>query len=176
MVDQHLDKLKLTKNHYPFVESIEWDDVMEKASNEFSTDPFSGVVIWNDLEIHLKNNPSKENNFRKTIYRHFTNPPTFLLNNNYYPGSLGTVFEKISEEQKVKVMHVYFSFGKDNITFGNHYDDLNVLIVQAKGRVKYNCSNVVYTLNPGDSLYIPKETYHDPIITEPRITLSFSWE
>lgn len=176
MVDQHLDKLKLKKSHYPCVESIEWDDVMEKASNEFSADPFTGLMIWNDLEIHSRTDSIEQRHSRKTIYGNFTNPPTFLLHNDYYPGSLGEVFEVVSKDQKIKVMHVYFSFGRDNITFGDHYDDLDVLIVQAKGKMKYSCSGIVYTLNPSDSLYIPKGTYHEPIVTEPRLTLSFSWE
>jgi quercetin dioxygenase-like cupin family protein len=50
------------------------------------------------------------------------------------------------------------------------------LIVAAIGTVTYNFDNdLSYTLNPGDSVLITKGVYHQPVITEPRVTLSFSW-
>jgi len=73
-------------------------------------------------------------------------------------------------------MHTYVSFGKDSMTFGNHDDPVDVLLVQAKGSTSYICDGSTYTLNPGDSLFIPKGSYHEPIVSGPRVTLSFSWE
>ena len=53
---------------------------------------------------------------------------------------------------------------------------MNVLIVQSIGVISYKFdSGAVCTLNPGDSIFIPKGVYHDPIIEGPRATLSFSW-
>ena len=50
------------------------------------------------------------------------------------------------------------------------------MIVAAIGTVTYNFDNdLSYTLNPGDSVLITKGEYHQPVITEPRVTLSFSW-
>ena len=49
------------------------------------------------------------------------------------------------------------------------------MIVQSFGRVKYRFDDgSEVTLNPSDALYIPKGMYHNPIIMEPRITLSFA--
>ena len=50
----------------------------------------------------------------------------------------------------------------------------NVLIVQSIGSVQYRINGEIYTLNPGDSLYIPSGVYHEPIVSEPRVTFSFS--
>jgi|688.fasta_scaffold15232_13 ribosomal protein L16 Arg81 hydroxylase len=176
MVDQHLDSIKLTRNHYPSVKDVTWDDVMDKASSELSVPPFTGIVIWNDYEIHSSVNPHEKVKLRKTIHRQFTNPPTFVLHSDYRPGTLNQIFQEVSAKQGLKVMHVYFSFGRDNLTFGDHKDTVDVLILQAKGTMSYICEGITYKLNVGDSLFIPKGTYHEPVVTGPRITLSFSWE
>ena len=39
----------------------------------------------------------------------------------------------------------------------------------------YNVEGKTFMLNPGDGLIIPEGVYHNPIVLEPRITLSFSW-
>jgi ribosomal protein L16 Arg81 hydroxylase len=73
-------------------------------------------------------------------------------------------------------MHVYSSLAKNASNFGNHYDNTDVLIVQSVGIIKYSFdNNLEHTLYPGDSLFIPKYVNHNPIILEPRITLSFDF-
>ena len=53
---------------------------------------------------------------------------------------------------------------------------MDVLIVQAIGSVCYSFDDgKIFRLNPGDSIFIPKGVYHNPIVLEPRVTLSFSW-
>jgi mannose-6-phosphate isomerase-like protein (cupin superfamily) len=140
-----------TENKYPIAKDISWDDVIEKISQGSSK-----MVI-----LHENTSP---------------NPPTFFLMDDYYPGTIGDIFEEVSKDCGVEVMHMYTSFGMDSTTFGNHNDPVDVLLVQAKGRTSYRCDDVTYILNPGDSLFIPKESYHEPIISGPRVTLSFSWE
>jgi len=140
-----------TENKYPIVKNIIWDDAIEKISQESSK-----MVV-----LHDNTSP---------------NPPTFFLMGDYYPGTIGDAFEEVSKDCGVKVMHMYASFGSNSTTFGRHNDPVDVLIVQAKGSVTYQCDDVTYTLNPGDSLFLPKESYHDPIVSGPRVTLSFSWE
>lgn len=167
-----------TKNHYQIAEKISWDDVIEKASKEFSLNDIDNkpIIIWNGQEIHASGNDVNQN--QRIVYHDFKHPPTFFLQNGfgYYPGTLGEVFDFIKKDCGVKVLHVYFSFGEENMTFGNHYDPVDVLLVQAKGSMKYKCGENLYSLNPGDSLLLPKGVYHEPISVGPRITLSFSWE
>lgn len=140
-----------TENNYPIARNISWDDVIEKISQESS----KMVVLYENSS---------------------PNPPTFFLMGDYYPGTIGETFQSVSNDSGVEVMHMYTSFGYDSSTFGNHYDPVDVLLVQAKGSTSYRCDDVTYTLNPGDSLFIPKESYHEPIVSGPRVTLSFSWE
>ena len=79
------------------------------------------------------------------------------------------------------MVHVYTSFGGGSQTFGRHDDEVNVLIAQSIGRVGYRIDNNkgdfedVY-LDPGDGIIIKKGVFHAPIIGEPRVTLSFSWD
>ena len=140
-----------SENKYPIAKDISWDDVIEKISKEYL-----GMIMINDMETyHL---------------------PTFFLRHDYYPGTIGETFKVVSEDCGVEVMHTYISFAKDSTTFGKHNDPVDVLLVQAKGTSSYLCDDVTYTLNPGDSLFLPKGTYHEPIVPGPRVTLSFSWE
>ena len=61
-----------------------------------------------------------------------------------------------------------------DIIDGNYPDENDVLIVQAVGRMIYKIEDNQYILFPGDSLFISAGTYHEPHVTCPRITLSFS--
>ena len=79
------------------------------------------------------------------------------------------------EPERWRYMHIYHSRVFSGKTSGRHDDETDVMIVQSFGRVKYRFddgSEVI--LNPSDALYIPKGMYHNPIIMEPRITLSFA--
>lgn len=159
-----------TKNHYPVAKKISWDDVVEKISKEYT----EMVVIWNEFEIHP---PTTKKYTNKNLLTHdAVHPPSFFLRGDYHPGTIGETFNCVSNDSGVKVMHTYISFGDQSMTFADHYDDLDVLIVQAKGKVSYRCTDVTYTLEPGDSIFIPKGTYHEPIVSNPRVSLSFSWE
>ena len=159
-----------SENNYPVAKNISWDDVIEKISKECS----DMIILWNEFEIQPKTIDVNEK--RLSCFSSSSNPPTFFLRNDYYPGTIGETFEHVSKDRGVKVMHMYTSFGSDSMTFGNHNDDLDVLLVQAKGSTSYICDDKTHTLNPGDSLFIPKGFYHEPIVSGPRITLSFSWE
>lgn len=158
------------KNKYPIARDISWDDVIEKISKECS----DMVIIWSEFEIQP--GTTNETSKRLSCFSSSSNPPTFFLMHDYYPKTIGKTFEAVSEDCGVKVMHTYISFGKNSMTFGNHKDDVDVLLVQAKGITSYVCDDITYTLNPGDSLLIPKGVYHEPIVSGPRVTLSFSWE
>jgi len=159
-----------TENKYPIAKTICWDDIIEKLSKEYS----SSTIIWNHLLIHP---PKEEDDTNKNFFSHDgSHPPTFLMIEDYYPGNFEQVFNFVSEDCGVKVLHTYASFGENSMTFKNHFDDVDVLLVQARGSTKYRCDEQFYTLNPGDSLFLPKGVYHEPIVIGPRITLSFSWE
>lgn len=158
-----------SENKYSIAKNICWDDVIEKISKECS----EMVILWNEYKIEQSR--SSGNDRRLSC---FSSPaaPTFFLMNDYYPGTLEQTFDAVNKDCGVKVMHTYVSFGKDSMTFGNHNDDVDVLLVQAIGSTSYICDDTRYTLNPGDSLLIPKGFYHNPIVSGPRVTLSFSWE
>lgn len=103
--------------------------------------------------------------------------PTYLCTHQktYPPGffSRGLLMNKY---HNVSFMHVYINKDPTSKTFGNHFDDVNVLIVQAIGRMKYGVNDTdIVTLEPGDGILIPKYMMHEPMPFEPRVTFSFSW-
>ena len=145
--------VKFTKNHFEQAKKVSWEDVIQKISYEYEYKTHKTIFINNDTS------------------------PTIVLRNNIFPGTLQEVFNEIKSEIDIKDLHVYVSFGKNSSTFGRHDDPNDVIIIQAIGSVYYAFDDgTTFTLNPGDSLFIPKGIYHNQITLSPRITLSFSWE
>ena len=130
-------------------------------------------ILWEDV-IYKIDNEFKSSSYKLLVER--TQAPTFVLHNSYLPGSLKPVFERVNNEMNTKVLHVYTSFGSNSPTFGRHKDSMDVLIIQSIGQIKYKIDNDTVTLNPGDGVIIKRGIYHTPIIEEPRVTLSFSWQ
>jgi hypothetical protein len=142
-----------TKNHFEISKNIIWDDVVKKISYECL------------------------NQTNKLIVKENSNSPTIILIDNFFPGTIGESFDEVKSKTGIDVLHLYISFAKNASIFGKHCDDVDVLIVQSIGNVSYEFDNeMVYDLDPGDSLFIPKSVYHKPIVHDPRVTLSFSWE
>ena len=145
--------IKFTKNHFKIVKSVQWSDVIKKLAFEFE----NGTVNF------IADTPLI--------------PPTFAMHSNFAPGSIRTAYDEVKDSENIVEMHVYSSLGSSSATYGKHKDVMNVLIVAAIGSVIYRFDNdLTYTLDPGDSIFIPKGVYHEPQIIEPRVTLSFSWE
>lgn len=140
-----------TKKDCVVASYIGWDEVMNKISNECET----GTL----LTIH-KDNAS----------------PTIVTHNDYYTGNIHRTVNNIKKNYNSKNMHTYISFGKNSTTFGRHNDDVDVLIVQSIGKTSYKFDNgYICELSPGDSLFIPKGVYYEPIITEQRASLCFGF-
>tara|TARA_B100001564_G_C20212924_1_gene478110 strand:- start:84 stop:536 length:453 start_codon:yes stop_codon:yes gene_type:complete len=135
-------------------------------------------VLWKDV-IYKIDNEFTNSSYKLLVEK--TQAPTFVLHNSHLPGSLRPIFEKVNEEMNTKVLHIYTSFGSNSPTFGRHKDSVDVLIIQSIGQIKYKIDNDtmnfdIVSLNPGDGLIIKRGIYHTPIIEEPRVTLSFSWQ
>lgn len=143
---------KYTPKHFKIVKKVQWQDVLTKISQEF--------------EVQTQ----------KFVVGSVAEPPTFIGHNDFRPGTLQAAYDEVHADQSIDEMHVYVSVAANSTSFGRHKDDMNVLIVQSIGVIGYKFdSGAVCTLNPGDSIFIPKGVYHDPIIEGPRATLSFSW-
>ena len=141
------------RNHFSLAKFVLWEDIIDKLNYEFSE------------KTH------------KTIIEDILSPPTFVMHTDYLPNSVGTAYAEVCEVLKSRMcMHLYTSFGSNADTFGRHNDDEDVLIVQSIGKVVYKFDDGnSFTLYPGDSLFIKQGVYHNPVVLEPRATLSFSW-
>lgn len=143
---------KYTKNHFSFTKRIKWEEIISKINYEYEKKSLR--VLASTPEVS----------------------PTFLLLTDFYPNTIQKIYNKVKAKLNISVMHTYVSFGPQSTTFGRHKDSDDVIIVQSIGSVSYKFDDgEVFKLNPGDSLYIQKGVYHEPIVHEPRVTLSFSW-
>ena len=164
MIDRQELAVIHTKNHYQSPKEVTWNDMIDKLSYEFDNDnPKFIIDALETFDVSLRGIRALHSNV----------PPTFVCHTDYYPGAFLNAFNEVKNYSE---MHVYCSLGKKSLTFGNHKDDVDVLLVQSVGKITYDIEGKIYNLNPGDSLFIPSGTYHNPIITQPRITLSFSNE
>lgn len=136
----------LTRDHFQSPKKITWDDMIEKLSYEFDNEEPKCLINSYSL-------------------------PTFVCHTDYHPGRFLDAFNEVKNFEE---MHVYCSLGNNAPSFGKHKDENDVLIVQAVGRMIYKIEDNQYILFPGDSLFISAGTYHEPHVTGPRITLSFS--
>ena len=141
----------IKQNAFPSAKNITWDDVIDKTRFEFEKQTHK-LFNWSGLA------------------------PTFVLHQNYFENTIRVAYDEVKRAENVTNMHTYLSFGKSQ-SFGNHKDTMDVLIVQAIGRVGYTIDDKeTHWLDPGDAIWIPAGIYHDPVVMEPRVTLSFSWD
>ena len=149
------NKVVFTKNHYHEIKNVSWDDVKRKVL----------------FEIQHNMGQSMDD---------VKNPIAYNCESFYLPGTVHTAYNEVINSKSGKKLlddrdlHIYVSYKGKCKTIGNHNDEENVLIVQSIGSVQYRINGEIYTLNPGDSLYIPSGVYHEPIVSEPRVTFSFS--
>ena len=97
-------------------------------------------------------------------------------NNNFFVShNAKNILEvkKVLKKLKLKEAHLYLNICISN-TFGRHKDSMDVYFWQVQGRTKWQFDNINYTLNPGDLIYVPKETYHNVIPLGPRAGISMS--
>ena len=145
---------ELTKNRFEKCKEVTWDDVIDKMDHDLNID-------------HCRIVGEGDGMF----------PSLFTFSNNYFPNTLYTALEEVDLQESINSMHVYASFTRGAPTYGRHNDDTDVIIVQARGKMTYGFDDGSYAhLEPGDSLYIPAYTYHNPICNKgPRISLSFGY-
>jgi ribosomal protein L16 Arg81 hydroxylase len=139
------------KNDFNACKNVTWQDVIDKINHEYLNNTHKLVSNNKDL-------------------------PLFVLHNNFYPPTIQSAYTEVKKKYNIEELHIYLSFAKGSLTFGRHCDTMDVIIVQSIGNMSYTFddgSEVI--MNSGDSLFIPKGVYHNPIVFEPRVTLSFSW-
>ena len=145
--------MKVNKNQIK--SRVTWDDVIEKIDLDSTSKSIHPLIfiISNQKSSAL---------------------PTLQLRhgeNSSFPGGLKEAFDELKPER----MDVYVSFSKISELFPMHTDRVDVIIAQMVGNISYEFSDgSIHTLEPGDTILIPKGVPHRAILHGPRITLSCS--
>ena len=155
--------VKFTKNHFPIATKVTWEDIFDRVQNDYQNDEGFRKLA------SLRMLPPNDDDLMLRIIGN-RKPPTFISRSSYTPGSLKKVQDKVNYSE----LHIYISFVSNSDNFGRHNDNDDVLLVQSIGKMKYEVEGISYILNPGDSLFIPEQVYHTPIVLGPRVTLSFA--
>ena len=139
-----------TKNNYDLAKLIEWSDIIEVIENEYDNGSYRS---HGDDDC----------------------PNTIVCQNEMLTERILDVVDEVRKEWATKQCHVFTSFAKGAHTFGRHNDLEDVLLIGAIGRTSYKFDNgKEHLIEPGDSLFIHKGEYHDPIVHSARATLSIS--
>ena len=157
--------MRVIQGYAPEVGKITWQDAMLKIDADVQEDKFICIRHYDEnYTLHTKD---KLMVVRGEI-------PTIVCESSYVPNTFLPVCQKVQKDWGMTEFHTYVSMSKKTSTFGRHNDTMDVLIVQAKGKVTYRFDDAIIKLRPGDAVFIPEGEYHDPIVHGPRITLSFS--
>ena len=145
---------------------------MEAITNKWVT---PAQVTWADI---IDKFDEESNHYPHHV---FSNPDdsfsSLVLTTPTLPPSLKAAFDEVKKTDDITILHIYASLSRQSSTFGRHSDSMDVLLVQAIGETGYRFDDgKTITLKPNDGLIIKKGIYHEPIISGPRATLSFSWE
>jgi len=157
--------MRVIQGYAPEVGKITWQDAMLKIDADVQEDKF--ICIRHNDENYTLHTKDKLMVVRGEI-------PTIVCESSYVPNTFLPVCQKVQKDWGMNEFHTYVSMSKKTSTFGRHNDTMDVLIVQAMGKVTYRFDDAIIKLRPGDAVFIPEGEYHDPIVHGPRITLSFS--
>tara|TARA_B100001996_G_scaffold373647_1_gene351332 strand:- start:4436 stop:4909 length:474 start_codon:yes stop_codon:yes gene_type:complete len=157
--------MRVIQGYAPEVGKITWQDAMLKIDADVQEDKF--ICIRHNDENYTLHTKDKLMVVRGEI-------PTIVCESSYVPNTFLPVCQKVQKDWGMTEFHTYVSMSKKTSTFGRHNDTMDVLIVQAMGKVTYRFDDAIIKLRPGDAVFIPEGEYHDPIVHGPRITLSFS--
>ena len=157
--------MRVIQGYAPEVGKITWQDAMLKIDADVQEDKF--ICIRHNDENYTLHTKDKLMVVRGEI-------PTIVCEPSYVPNTFLPVCQKVQKDWGMTEFHTYVSMSKKTSTFGRHNDTMDVLIVQAMGKVTYRFDDAIIKLRPGDAVFIPEGEYHDPIVHGPRITLSFS--
>lgn len=143
--------------------TILWSDALHKLDTDVAAGRYTTILPASPIE-----GQDDKISVSKSL-------PTIISEGRYCPPSFKPVLKHMTYAHNMSVFHTYLSLARNSVTFGRHNDTVDVMIVQAIGKVTYDFDDgVSYTLLPGDALYIPKGEYHAPVTHGPRVTLSFS--
>ena len=157
--------MRVIQGYAPEVGKITWQDAMLKIDADVQEDKF--ICIRHNDENYTLHTKDKLMVVRGEI-------PTIVCESSYVPNTFLPVCQKVQKDWGMTEFHTYVSMSKKTSTFGRHNDTMDVLIVQAMGKVTYRFDDAIIKLRPGDAVFIPEGEYHDPKVHGPRITLSFS--
>ena len=131
------------------VSQITWNDIVQKMDKDFST---------GDYETLVRDDK----------------PPTFIFKGSWFPEKMLNVLDQVSQyyEHNLHNIDLYVSLSGDSRSHDRHYDFFDLLLVQLVGEMRYLVDDKPCIIEPGDSIYLPSDTYHQPFITGPRATLS----
>jgi len=145
-------QIQFSKEQFPFMSVITWDDAIKKLFHDYSI--VDGVRI---------------------VSTGGNTPQSYVSHTSYRPGSIGLAYDGVRKNYSVNNLHVYMSLLQNSHTFGMHNDDVDVMIVQAIGSMRYKFDEGEVLMNPGDAVFIPKGVNHCPVVLGPRVTLSFDF-
>ena len=147
---------------------------------------------WSDFIDHIDKASNIENNHVPAPNDYDKKLGTVVVGdimikqNFYYYVSLPSHMNKSSEQIdqgfsdafKVPggISSLYINLSSNLSNIPQHFDAHDNFYWQCIGSTTWHCKDKSYTVNPGDMVYIPSNTYHGVDFSMPRAAIGFSWK
>lgn len=102
----------------------------------------------------------------------------FYLTSHGYMGKTEEIAKLLTKTFKAPggLSSFYINLSSNIKNIPSHKDSLDNFYWQCIGSTEWMCQDKVYSVDPGDLVYIPANSYHAVNFSMPRAAIGFSWD
>ena len=161
---------------YKFIDDTQLDYARSNNKELFIPDVLPNTVTWDEAfdyftKVVIEESPIRFGNFF-TIISHTA---------HLHIDKVKEICKEIEilsnrvDATKPADGHMYMGLTAKSESFGPHSDDCEVLFWQCIGQTQWTINENIYTLSPGDCVYVPQGTLHEVKSLSPRMGISFGF-
>lgn len=174
------DQVIFHRNKFPLHATITWNDIVPVWQEERNNDQlrmlipsYGSIVTENQIEYEGESEYPEfaiEEDRQQILSTLVTHTKEF-----YNQRTLDVMNQEAFIPFNLQEVNCYSNILAESFVFDTHKDPMSIFIIQTIGMSEYTINDNTYILEPGDGIYIPRETYHKPRIFGPRSMFSYYW-
>lgn len=144
-----------------------------KTYHQYLPGFYSNVPTWDDVIRNIDHSIQVHAEMRGLKFFGMVCKDASMITQKDY---IEDLILKHNPDRLLTKTQLYLSMSSKSQGFGKHNDTTDVWFWQCIGQTTwtvYDTETVIYTLSPGDMIYVPKAMYHDVKPLSPRAGLSF---
>ena len=160
-----------------FINNADFNLARDKQQVLYISNALPDIITWDEAFDYFTK-VVNENSIIKTPGRFFT---LVTHTAHLHIDRVGAVCDQLTNLKNRQYMnmpvegHMYKGLTAMSESFGPHSDDCEVVFWQCLGQTQWTVDDSVYTLSPGDCIYVPRGITHDVKSLSPRMGISFGF-